>query len=138
MAYSCVVFTICWKADGCVMTPADDTSNPVDRDLQVRNNFDQTTRTYLLSVLSDALIEEHRRSPPHMSEPLVRLLAWCQRRPLVEQYAVKAESDGSFRLVTFSGVRGHKPVYVGEENFTSISEARHGAFLRHIKDLTGK
>lgn len=120
------------------MIAADDNSNPVDRDLQVRDSFDQTTRKYLLSVLSDALIEEHRRSPPHKSEPLARLLAWCQRRPLVEQYAVKAEGDGSFRLVIFTGVRGHKPVYVSEENFASIGEARHGAFLRHIKDLAGK
>ena len=119
------------------MTTANDTVDPVDRDLQVRDSFDQTTRKYLLSVLSDELIEEHHRSPPHMSEPLVRLLAWCQRRPLAEQYAVKAEGDGSFRLIIFSGVRGHKPVYASEENFASISEARHGAFLRHIKDLIG-
>ena len=138
MACSCVVFTIFWKADGCVMTVADDRSNQMDKDLDVRNNFDQTTRKYLLSVLSDALIKEHRRSPPHMSEPLVRLLAWCQRRPLAEQYAVKEEGDGSFRLISFSGARGHKPVYASDENFATIREARHGAFLRHIRDLTGK
>ena len=120
------------------MIAADDSSYQTDKDLDVRNNFDQTTRKYLLSVLSDALIEEHRRYPPHMSEPLVRLLAWCRRRPLTEQYAVKAEDDGGFRLIIFSGVRGRRPVYVSEENFASFREAQHGAFLRHIKDLTGK
>lgn len=120
------------------MIAVDDISNWEDKDLQVRSHFDQMTRKYLLSVLSDALIEEHRLSPPHMSEPLVRLLAWCQRRPLAEQYSVKQEGDGSFRLINFSGVRGHKPVYASEENFATIREARHGALLRHIKDLTGK
>ena len=120
------------------MTTGDDGSDQVDKDLDVRNHFEQITRKYLLSVLSDALMEEHRRSPPHMSEPLVRLLAWCQRRPLQEQYAVKQEGAGSFRLIRFSGVRGHKPVYVSDENFATVGDARHGAFLRHIEDLTGK
>lgn len=138
MGSSCAGFTIFWKVDGCIMIAVDDNSKWKDKDLQVRSHFDQTTRKYLLSVLSDALIEEHRRYPPHMSEPLVRLLAWCQRRPFAEQYSVKQEGDGSFRLISFSGVRGRKPVYAGEESFATIREARHGAFLRHIKDLTGK
>jgi branched-chain amino acid transport system permease protein len=120
------------------MIAGDDSSNWEDRDLQVRGHFDQMTRKYLLSVLSDALIEEHLCYPPHMSEPLMRLLAWCQRRPLAEQYSIKQEGDGSFRLINFYGVRGRKPVYASEEKFATIREARHGAFLRHIKDLTGK
>ncbi len=120
------------------MIAADDSSTTADSDVHVRNHFDQTTRKYLLSVLSDALIEEHRRHPTHMSEPLARILAWCQRRPLIEQYAVKAEGDGSFRIITFSGIRGRKPIYVGEDRFATLQEARHGAFLRHISDLTGK
>jgi len=109
-----------------------------NRDIHVREHFDATTRRYLLSVLSDALIEEHRRFPPHPSEPLARLLAWCQRRPIEERYAVKKEADGSFRLITFSGIRGRKPAYAGEERYATFEDARHGAFLRHIKDLTGR
>ena len=70
-----------------------------------------------------------------ISEPLARLLAWCQRRPPHQQIAVKAEADGSFRLIRFAG-RGQKPAYVGEERFATLQEARHGAFLRHVKDLT--
>ena len=120
------------------MIAVDDSSSQTDSDLHVRHRFDQTTRIYLMSILSGALIEEHRRYPAHMSEPLARLLAWCQRRPLSEQYAVKAEGDGSFRLISFSGVRGRKPAYVGEDRFATLQEARHGVFLRHIKDLSGK
>jgi branched-chain amino acid transport system permease protein len=95
------------------------------------------TRAYLLSVLDDELIEEHRAgNGRHPSEPLARFLAWCQRRPLTEQYAVKAEADGAFRLVCFSGRRGQPPHYIGDERYTTLREARHGAFLRHVKDLT--
>ena len=109
-----------------------------DRDVHVRGHFDRMTRSYLLSVLNDGIIEEHRRNPPHLSEPLSRLLAWCQRRPLREQYAVKAEPDGTFRIITFSGVRGTRPAYASDERFATLADARHGAFLRHIQDLTGK
>jgi branched-chain amino acid transport system permease protein len=110
-----------------------------NRDDDVRAHFDRMTRAYLLSVLDDELIEEHRtRCGRHASEPLSRLLAWCQRRPLGEQYAVKAETDGAFRLVCFSGRRGQPPRYIGAERYATLQEARHGVFLRHINDLTEK
>ncbi len=115
-----------------------DTPSLTDKDGYVRGHFDRMTRKYLLSVLTGALIEEHRRNPPHVSEPLARLVAWCQRRPLTEQYAVKAETDGSFRIITFFGIRGRRPVYADEDRHATLDDARHGAFLRHIKDLTGK
>ena len=100
----------------------------------MRAHFDRMTRAYLLSVLNDELIEEHRTGDGgHPSEPLSRLLAWSQRRPLSEQYAVKAEADGTFRLVSFSGRRGQPPRYLGEERYATLQEARHGVFLRHIK-----
>ena len=110
-----------------------------DADLDVREMFDRMTRAYLLTVISDDLVEEHRRNPMgHYSEPLARLLAWCQRRPLSEQYAVKAEPDGTFRIVSMTGRRGARPTYVGEARFASPEQARHGVLLRHITDLTGK
>jgi branched-chain amino acid transport system permease protein len=116
-----------------------DENGQANKDYHVRAHFDRMTRAYLLSVLDDELIEEHRRGDGgHTSEPLSRLLAWCQRRPLDEQYAVKAEADGAFRLVNFSGRRGQPPRYIGEERYASLQQARHGVFLRHINDLTEK
>ncbi|VDC24874.1 hypothetical protein [Pseudogemmobacter humi] len=110
-----------------------------DADIHVRANFDRFTRAYLLSVLSDALIEEHRLKPEgHHSEPLTRLLNWCQTRPLDEQYAVLAGTDGRFRVVRLSGKRRVPPAPVGTESYATVREARHAAFLNHIKDLTGK
>ena len=110
-----------------------------DKDFHARNHFDRMTRAYLRTVVIDELIEEHRGGDAnHPSEPLSRLLAWCQRRPLTEQYAVKAEADGTFRLVSFSGRRGQPPRYVGDKRYATVQQARHGAFLRHISDLTEK
>ena len=122
-----------------IQMSATDENGQIDRDHQVRAHFDRMTRTYLRSVLDDGLIEEHRTSDgAHPSEPLARLMAWCQRRPLGEQYAVKAEADGAFRLVSFSGRRGQPPRYIGDERYATLQEARHGVFLRHVKDLTEK
>jgi len=119
--------------------PASDKNGDPDKDHHVRAQFDRMTRAYLLSVLDDQLIEEHRTDDgSHPSEPLSRLLAWCQRRPLAEQYAVKAEADGAFRLVRFSGRRGQAPIYIGDERYATLREARHGVLLRHINDLTEK
>jgi branched-chain amino acid transport system permease protein len=56
----------------------------------------------------------------------------------MQQYAVKAEADGAFRLVSFSGRRGQSPRYIGAERYATLQEARHGVFLRHINDLTEK
>jgi branched-chain amino acid transport system permease protein len=109
-----------------------------NKDAYVCEHFDRTTRKHLLSVLSNDLISEHRRNPVHMSEPLARLVAWCQRRPLTKQYAVKAEADGSFRLIAFSGVRGHRPTYASEDRYATLEDARHGVLLRHIEDLSGQ
>lgn len=119
--------------------PRQDQTRRTDADHDVREMFDRMTRAYLLNVISDDLVEEYRRSPTgHHSEPLARLLAWCQRRPLPEQYAVKAESDGTFRIVSMTGRRGVRPNYLGEARFASLEDARHGVLLRHISDLTGK
>lgn len=110
-----------------------------DRDHHVRDLFDRMTRAYLLTILDDALIEEHRtKEAGHYSEPLARLLAWCQRRPRGEQYGVKAEAGGTFRLIRFADRRGGPPAYLDEERHATLRDARHAVLLRHIRDLTEK
>lgn len=105
----------------------------------VYENWDKMTRVYLRSVMNQSLLDEHRSSSgSHYSEPLMRLLAWCQRRPLSEQYAVKHESDGAYRIISFIGRRGSRPIYVGDERFATLKEARHGILLCHVHDLEGR
>ncbi|MGZ5875877.1 MAG: hypothetical protein ACXWKP_27690 [Bradyrhizobium sp.] len=51
---------------------------------------------------------------------------------------MKAEADGAFRLISFSGRRGQPPRYIGDERYANLQEARHGGLLRHINDLKEK
>lgn len=110
-----------------------------DADFHVRQNFDRFSRSYLLSVLSDRLIEEHRVKPEgHHSEPLTRLLNWCHTRPLGEQYVVLHRTDGRFQVARLTGKPRQGPKAVDDQTYTTVREARHAVFLQHIKDLTGK
>jgi len=120
------------------MTAKDQSPPVLDADDHVRDNFDAMTRKYLLMVLSDDIVEEHRQKQSgHHSEPLARLLAWCHRRPLSEQYSLRQGADGSYRIIRMSGQRGVVPTYVGDAVFNTIDDARHGVLMQHIKDLTG-
>lgn len=111
----------------------------IDADDHVRRNFDHFTRSYLLSALSDQLVEEHRNKPEgHHSEPLTRLLNWCHMRPLDQQYIVVHRSDGRFEVARLSGKARSAPVPVDDQTYATVREARHAVFLQHIIDLTGK
>ncbi len=110
-----------------------------DADLQVYAHFNAKTRGYLKSVIDEALIEEHRRQPVgRHSEPLERLLAYFRRLPLSEQYAVKTEADGVFRIVRLSGLRGTPPKAVDETDHRTLEAAYHAIFLRQIDELMEK
>lgn len=114
-------------------------SGPSDADRHVRQNFDRFTRSYLLSVLNGGIIEEYRAKPEgHHSEPLTRLLSWCHTRPLDEQYVVVRRNDGLFHVAQLSGRPRTGPKPVDDRTYSTVEEARHAAFLQHIKDLTGK
>jgi branched-chain amino acid transport system permease protein len=121
-----------------MMTDKDTFPPLLDADDHVRENFDAMTRKYLLMVLNDDIIKEHRhKQMGHHSEPLARLLAWCHRRPIDQQYSLRLGADGGYRIIRMSGRRGIPPAYVGETVFATIDDARHGVFLKHIRDLTG-
>ena len=110
-----------------------------DKDIYVRDHFDRMTRDYLLSVLSDALIEEHRRYPAHPSEPLARL-ARLVPAPAARR-AVCGEERGRRQLPphsAFPADAAPSPPMRAKSAIATLEEARHGAFLRHIKDLTGQ
>ncbi len=110
-----------------------------DADLHVYEHFNAKTRIYLKSVLDDALIEEHRRRPVgRHSEPLERLLAYFRRLPLDQQYAVKREAGGGFRIVRLSGRRGVAPATLDETRHETLEEAYHAIFLRQIDDMMEK
>ncbi len=112
---------------------------PHDSDTDVRAYFDAKTRIYLRHVLSDALIEEHRRNPhaQHRSEPLGRLLFYFKNLPIEEQYALRRMPGGSYRITTIPRP-GQAPVEVDPTDYPDELSGFHGVFLRKIKDLMEK
>ncbi len=105
-------------------------------DIHVYEHFNARTRTYLKSVIDEDLIEEHRKRPVGQhSEPLERLLAYFRRLPLSEQYAVKKETEGGFRIVRLSGLRGTPPKAVDDTAYETLEAAYHAIFLRQVAEL---
>lgn len=108
-----------------------------DRDVVFRAHFDRMQRRFLVTLVSDEIIEEHRRKPQGQhSEPLERLLHYFRDQPLAGRLAVLREREtGSFRIVALSGVRGVAPRPVGEQRFATVEEAYHGIFMKRIEEL---
>jgi branched-chain amino acid transport system permease protein len=118
---------------------ADDTPEVEDKDLLFRDYFGRMQRSYLRTLVSPEVIEEHRQKPlGQHSEPLERLLHYFREQPLAGKYAVLRQRErGGYRIVALSGVRGVAPRPVGEEHFASVEAAYHGIFLKRIEELMG-
>lgn len=108
-----------------------------DRDIIVRDRFDDLRREFLRTLVTPEVIEEHRRSPlGQHSERLERLLIYFRQRPLEQRYAVRAiEPFRRYQVVRVSGCREVPPSVVDDAIYTSANEACHGVFLRCIRDL---
>lgn len=108
-----------------------------DSDRHFYEYFNAKQREYVRQVLSDEIIEEYRRQPlGHHSEPLERTLAYFRRLPISQQYALKREGDGTYRMISMSGKRGVPPSYVNDEVFQTLHDGYFGIFMRQIKDMT--
>lgn len=114
-------------------------ASPRDAGGDVRAHFDAKTRAYLRRVITEALIEEHRRDPHarHRSEPLSRLLFYFKNLPLAEQYALRRVEGGAFRVARIP-LPGQRPVDVDETDHPDARVGFHAIFLRKIKDLMEK
>ncbi len=118
-------------------TRSDDPFNPRNADDYVYDYFNAKQRKYVKKVLNKAIIEEYRRCPlGRHSEPLERVLAYFRRLPLQQQYGLKREADGTFRMIAMSGLRGAPPNPASREVFRTVEEGYFGIFLRQIKDMT--
>lgn len=108
-----------------------------DRDIIVRDRFDDFRREFLRTLVTPEVIEEHRRSPlGQHSERLERLLIYFRQRPLDQRYAVKAvEPFRAYQVVRLSGHRSTPPTVVDETVYASANDAWHGLFMRCIRDL---
>lgn len=112
-------------------------ASPLDKDSVCRASFDKITRSYLRQLVSDELIEEHRRQPSGSgccSEALKRILAYFKRLPPERQYLLR-RVGGGYRSVRMAVVRNGPIDWVGDEVFATVEAGYHGIFLLKLKDM---
>ena len=99
--------------------------------------FDKKWRDYLKTVVTDELIEEHRRQPlGQHSDALQRLLNYFRCAPLPDKYAIyEVKAFKEYKLVALTGVRGMPPRVVDDKIYKTLDEAYHAVFLRRVNDL---
>ena len=99
--------------------------------------FDKRWRDQLKLLVTDELIEEHRRKPlGQHSDALQRLLNYFRAGPLADKYAIYEEQPfKAYKVVALTGVRGMPPRTVDDKVHGTLDEAYHAVFLRRINDL---
>lgn len=108
------------------------------RTLPERRRYGRKQREFLRSLVTDAVIGEHRRAPQpgQRSEALERLMVYFQREAAADGYAVLVVKPfEAYRLVENARGLGLGPRALDDQLYASPEEAEHGLFLRRIHDL---
>lgn len=108
-----------------------------DKQLIAFRRFQRGVRESLKPLITDDLIEAHRRAPcgPH-DDRLSRVLNYFRRASVVDKYAILAVRPfAEYRLVALSGQRGVPPRLIDDRSFATEEEAIHAVFLRRVQDL---
>lgn len=112
----------------------------VDRQLQVYARWDAKQRELIKALITEELIEEHRRKPlGQHSDALERVLNYFRRQPQPGKYVIVATRPWEeYRIGVLSGVRGTPAEILGDGGtFATEQAAMHGVFLRRVRDLMG-
>ena len=115
----------------------DTRAEATDRDLLVRERFDERVRDEVRGLIDDDLIAEHASDPfGRHSERLDRVLNFLRSRPVAGKYAIVCvRSYSDYRVARLTGVKGKPPEFVDDASFASIAEAEHAVFLRRLGEL---
>lgn len=100
--------------------------------------FDKRLREHLKTLVTDELIEEHRKDPlGKHSDNLNRVLNYFRRGEMPDKYAIMRLPDGfhKYRIVAMSGFRNAPPRQVDDRVYESLDEAYHAVFLLRVNDL---
>jgi len=100
--------------------------------------FHKRLRDHLKTLITDELIEEHKRSPlGKHSDALNRVLNYFRRGEMADKYAIIRQPDGfhRYKIVAFSGERGAPPRLVDDRVYEDINDAYHAVFLLRVNDL---
>jgi branched-chain amino acid transport system permease protein len=112
--------------------------SPADREALVYARWQVRMASAVTLLITDELIEEHRRQPlGQHSDALERVLNYFRRAPQADKYiGVCSRPWAEWRIGVLSGVRGVPPTILDDERFSSEEALQHGIFLRRVRDLT--
>jgi branched-chain amino acid transport system permease protein len=108
-----------------------------DKQIIYVRRFDKHLRDELKELITDQLIEEHRRSNGRRrSDALERVLTYFRRAAVVDKYAVlTVKPFAEYRIIALSGQRGVPPHTVDDRTYATPEEALHAIFLKRVHDL---
>lgn len=108
-----------------------------DRDLIYHQRFDARLRAHLRTLITPALIEEHRANPiGQHSDSLERVLNYFRRAPLDGKYALfELEPNRKYKIMVTTGRGGGLPQDTDEEVYTDKNDALHAVFLKRVQAL---
>ncbi len=115
----------------------EDATHIRDKQTIALHRFDNWQRAELKTLITDELIEEHRRTiGQRRSDALERLLTYFRRAAIADKYAILAVKPfAEYRLVALSGRRGIPPRAVDDRVYATEHEALHAVFVRRVQDL---
>ncbi len=100
--------------------------------------FQKRLRDHLKTLITDDLIEQHRKAPlGKHSDALNRVLNYFRRGEMADKYAIMRQPEGfhKYKVVAFSGERGAPPRLVDDKTYEDINDAYHAVFLLRVNDL---
>ncbi|MBK6659706.1 MAG: hypothetical protein IPG43_16850 [Proteobacteria bacterium] len=110
------------------------TALPADRQLLVYARFTEELRAEMRPLITEDLIEEHRRRPlGQHSDTLMRLLNMFRRAPAYALYSRVPCRE--FQVIRLPVSEGSEPTPVDDVVYTDQNEALHAVFLRNLEDL---
>lgn len=111
-----------------------DAALPDDRQLIVYERFTAELKRQLRALISEDLIDEHRRQPlGQHSDALERVLNFFRRPPSYGLYARVPLRE--FQVVRLPVSPGSDPEPADATVYTDENEAMHAVFLMHVADL---
>lgn len=110
------------------------TALPADRQLLVYARFTEELKAEIRPLITEDLIEEHRRRPlGQHSDTLMRLLNMFRRAPAYALYSRIPCQE--FQVIRLPVTEGSEPTPVDNVIYTDQNEALHAVFLRNLEDL---
>lgn len=112
----------------------DSNARPADKQLIALTRFNARLRAHLKSLITDALIEEHRQQPlGQHSDDLERVLNFFRRPPRFGLYSKHACT--SYQVIALPVPAGASPEPIDAQVYTDQNAAMHAVFLHHVAAL---